>query len=201
MKYYAIRQIEGVVYKEILTSWEECKPVVTGKMCEYKSFAKESDAIAYLESYVEEPKEEEILNNKDNYIYYVDGSYKGDMIGWGFVLIKDNTKLTQMCGGLEPNEDTSRNITGELEATKMAVRHALANDFKNITIIYDYQGIGSYVNGSWKPKTNESKAYLNWMNKTIEENSLNVSFVKVKGHSDNKWNDEVDTMAKKGCTL
>lgn len=199
MKYYAIRQIEGVVFKEILTSWDECKQVVSGKRCEYKSFSKEQDAIAYLESYIEEPKEDEILSNKDKYIYYVDGSYIKERIGWGFVLIRNDNIITKMCGGLEPNENTSRNITGELESTKMAVRHAIANEIKDIVIVYDYQGIGSYVNGSWTPKTQESKDYLEWMNNIKDK--VNIVFFKVKGHSSNKWNDEVDLVAKLGTSL
>ena len=35
-KYYAIRQINGEVVNEILTSWDECKAKVHGVRAEYK---------------------------------------------------------------------------------------------------------------------------------------------------------------------
>ena len=104
-----------------------------------------------------------------------------------------------MCGGIEPNENTSRNITGELEASKMAVRYAIANRMKKIYIVNDYQGISSYVTGSWKPKTQESKDYTEFMNKA--KNKVDINFIKVKGHSNNKFNDMVDALAILGTTL
>lgn len=104
-----------------------------------------------------------------------------------------------MCGGINPTNETSRNITGELEASKMAVRYAITNGFKKIFIVNDYQGISSYVTGSWKPKTKESIEYTEFMNKAKEK--VEIEFIKVKGHSNNKFNDMVDELAKLGTTL
>ena len=104
-----------------------------------------------------------------------------------------------MSGGINPSENTSRNITGELEASKMAVRYAITNGLKKIYIVNDYQGISSYVTSSWKPKTEESKEYTEWMNKQKEK--VEINFIKVKGHTNNKFNDIVDELAKLGTTL
>lgn len=185
--------------KKIVTTWDECKALVYKQRVEYKSFTDKEEALAYLGSYVEEESENDVIANPDNIIYYVDGSYKDDMIGWGVVLIKDKKVITKMCGGITPTEFTSRNITGELESAKMAVRHAIANGFKEIYIVNDYQGISSYVTGAWEADKQESKDYLAWMNKALER--VKVNFIKVAGHSNNEFNDMVDELAKEGVTL
>ncbi|MBN1074711.1 hypothetical protein DVV91_10190 [Clostridium botulinum] len=201
MKYYAIRQINGETINKILTNWNECKKLVTGNRAEYKSFKAEQEAKDYLGNYIEEESEEDTLNNKENYVYYVDGSYMNDTIGWGFILVKHNEEITRTCGEIKPTKDTSRNISGELESAKMAVRHAISNGLKEIYIINDYQGISSYISGAWAGKTQESKEYTKWMLDKIERFGLNIKFIKVKGHTSNKWNDEVDSVAKLGTQL
>lgn len=198
-KYYAIRQINGETVNEILTSWDECKAKVNGVRAEYKSFKTEQEANDYLCAYVEEEKEEDVLANPNNHIYYVDGSYLNDVIGWGFVYVKDRTPITKMCGGILPTKGTSRNITGELESAKMAIRHAISNGLKEIYIVNDYQGISSYVTGAWQPDKQESKDYTNWVNSVKDK--ISIKFVKVKGHTNNIFNDMVDEIAKLGTTL
>ena len=198
-KYYAIRQINGETVNEILTSWDECKAKVNGVRAEYKSFKTVQEANDYLGAYVEEEKEEDVLANPNNHIYYVDGSYLNDVIGWGFVYVKDRTPITKMCGGISPTNGTSRNITGELESAKMAIRHAISNGLKEIYIVNDYQGISSYVTGAWQPDKQESKDYTNWVNSVKDK--ISIKFVKVKGHTNNIFNDMVDEIAKLGTTL
>ena len=98
-----------------------------------------------------------------------------------------------------PTNGTSRNITGELESAKMAIRHAISNGLKEIYIVNDYQGISSYVTGSWQPDKQESKDYTNWVNSVKDK--ISIKFVKVKGHTNNIFNDMVDEIAKLGTTL
>lgn len=198
-KFYAIRQINGETINEIYTKWDECKAKVNGNRAEYKSFKTEAEAIEYLGSYVEEEKESDVLSNPNNHIYYVDGSYLNDTIGWGFVYVKNNEVITKMCGGIVPYEGSSRNITGELESAKMAIRHAISNGLKEIYIVHDYQGISSYITGAWKPDKEESKQYTEWVNSCKDR--IEIKFVKTKGHTGNKYNDVVDEMAKLGTFL
>lgn len=198
MKHYAIRTIDEKPINLILSNWDECKKLVQGHNSQYKSFKTEEEAQKYINNYKQEEKEEDVLNS-DSYIYYVDGSYMNDKIGWGFVLIKNNKEITRMSGGIEHNENTSRNITGELQATIMATRHAITNGYKKVNICNDYQGISSFVTGAWKPKTIEAKRYKEVMDELTKY--VEVEFIKVKGHTDNKWNDEVDEVAKLGTKL
>lgn len=200
MKYYAIRTIDSKSVNKILTNWDECKKIVQGHNSQYKSFKTEEEAQKYINNYKQEEKEEYVLNS-DSYIYYVDGSYMNDKIGWGFILTKNNKEITRMCGSIKENEDTSRNITGELNASLMAVRHAISNGYKTITIVNDYQGVSSFVTEAWKPKTKEAKKYTSIMNLLKNNNEIEVKFIKVKGHTGNKWNEKVDEVAKLGTTL
>lgn len=198
-KFYAIRQINGEVVNEILTSWNECKEKVSGVRAEYKSFKTEQEAKDYLGAYVEEEKEDDVLSDSNKHIYYVDGSYMNNNIGWGFIYVKDRKPVTKMCGSILSTNETSRNITGELESAKMAIRHAISNGLNEIYIVNDYQGISSYVTGAWKPDKKESKDYTNWVNSVKDKIKLN--FIKTKGHTGNLFNDMVDELAKLGTKL
>ena len=81
----------------------------------------------------------------------------------------------------------------------MAVNHALINGFKKIYIVNDYAGISCYPTGAWKPKTEESKRYKSLMDNYMK--LIDINFIKVKGHSNNKFNDIVDELAKKGTII
>lgn len=200
-KFYAIRTIDGETVNEILTDWTTCEKRVKGHNAQYKSFTTEEEAKEYLGNYEEEEKEEEVVN-RGEYIYYVDGSYKDDMIGWGFILTKDDTEITRIAGSIKPIlGKTTRNITGELEATKMAIRHAITNNIKKFFIGHDYAGISCYITGTWEADKQESKEYTSWMKKQIEKNELDIGFIKIKGHTGHNWNDEVDELAKLGTKL
>lgn len=89
MKYYAIRNLDGRNTSMLFTNWDDCKNVVSGHHAEYKSFKNEQDAYDYLGNYRPEEKEEDVLNS-DNHIFYVDGSYLNDKIGWGFIYVLHN---------------------------------------------------------------------------------------------------------------
>lgn len=195
MKYYAIRQINGKRVCRILTSWDECKRLVNGVRSEYKSFTNRGDAVVYLAGYIEEEDEREVLANKENNIYYVDGSYKNETIGWAYVLVNANNQVTSEYGSIAPTAYTNRNITGELHATMHAVLDAIRRGLEDIYIIHDYQGISSHITGAWKATPGESQQYTDWMKDKID-NNLNIKFIKVKGHTGNKWNEVVDYLAQ-----
>ena len=198
-KYYAIKSIDGELVNKIYTSWDECKEKVSGHNSIYKSFKTQEQAEEYLGNAQEEIKEHEI--NDNNVIYYVDGSYMNDVIGWGWVKVKNGKQIGSDCGGIKPTQETSRNITGELQATMFAVKNAVLTGVKDIYIGHDYQGISCYVRKEWKPKSKESVAYTKWMLDAIKTYNLNIQFFKIKGHTGNEWNEVVDKVAKLGTEV
>lgn len=133
-----------------------------------------------------------------NIIAYVDGSFDKEkkLCGSGIVFlnnINDNKPITTINF---PSEDKYNmwNIQGECEACIRAIEIAVLENYDEIHIYHDYQGISSWVKREWKAKNEYTKGYV----RRFEELSkkINVKFVKVKGHSKDKWNDEADRLAK-----
>ena len=198
MKYYAIRKIDSKNVNLLLDNWEECKAKIYKHNCEYKSFKSKEEAQKYLDENSEEVTEEQALNS-DKVVYYVDGSYIENKIRWSYVAVVNREVKTHNSGNIKETKDTSRNISGELFATLGAVVNAIMMNKKEMYIVHDYQGISSFVTGAWSPKTVEAKKYTTTMKELIKEYDLNIHFVKVKGHSDNEFNDLADKLAKEGA--
>ena len=70
---------------------------------------------------------------------------------------------------------------------------------KKIVIYHDYQGISSWANDEWKANNDLTKSYKDFI-KNARKN-LEIGFVKVKGHSNDKYNDWADRLAKKGAQV
>ena len=199
MKYYAIRKIDSKNVNLLLDNWKECATKVYKHNCEYKSFKSKEEAQKYLNENSEEVTEEQALNS-DKIVYYVDGSYINNKIGWSYVAVVNREVKAHNNGNIKETKNTSRNISGELFATLSAVENAIMMNKKEMYIVHDYQGISSFVTGAWNPKTVEAKKYTETMKGLIKEYDLNIHFVKVKGHSDNEFNDLADNLAKEGAT-
>lgn len=198
MKYYAIRKIDSKNVNLLLSDWDKCKDKVHGHNCEYKSFKNKEEALKYLDENSEEITEEQALSS-DEVVYYVDGSYIDNKIGWSYVAVKDKKIKAYNSGNIKKTKDTSRNISGELFATLGAVVNAIMMDKKEMYIVHDYQGISSFVTGAWTPKTVEAKKYTETMKGLIKEYDLNIHFVKVKGHGNSEFNNLADKLAKEGA--
>ena len=197
-KWYGIRTIDGDRVNIYTENWQDCEAKIKGHNCEYKSFKSKEQAIKYLNENSEETTEEQALNS-DKVVYYVDGSYIENKIGWSYVAVVNREVKAYNHGNIKETKDTSRNISGELFATLGAVVNAIMMDKKEMYIVHDYQGISSFVTGAWSPKTVEAKKYTKTMKGLIKEYDLNIHFVKVKGHSNNEFNDLADKLAKEGA--
>lgn len=62
-------------------------------------------------------------------------------------------------------------------------------------IYYDYEGIEKWRTGDWKAKQEGPKAYKDFYDSV--KNIIKMRFVKVAGHSRNKYNDIADQLSKK----
>lgn len=131
-------------------------------------------------------------------IAYVDGSFDKDkkLCGSGVVFlnsINDNKPITTINF---PSEDKYNmwNIQGECEACIRAIEIAILENYDEIHIYYDYQGISSWAERTWKAKNEYTQEYVRRFDELSKK--IKVKFVKVKGHSKDKWNDEADRLAK-----
>ena len=205
----------------IFLNWEDCQNYIRGKSnIKYKSFLDINVAKSWIDKSisnldldnikadVEKHKTKNIVRNKNDYLIYVDGSYKEISIyaGWAYVVLQNESIICQD-SGVSNKPAISRNIDGELLATIKAVKwidHYSFNQKRKINIIihYDYFGIEKWVTGEWKAKSEISNKYKSSMAALMmkikqEKPLVNIDFLKVKAHSNNKYNDLVDKLAQK----
>lgn len=134
-------------------------------------------------------------------IAFVDGSYNAGTkcCGWGVVLFDPNNPAFQRiedCGQTEVGAE-HRNVSGEVFGAMKAVRHAKVHGFKAVVIYHDYQGISSWANGEWKTNISLTREYARFIKEARAD--IDISFVKVAGHTGVELNERADILAKTGC--
>lgn len=92
-----------------------------------------------------------------------------------------------------------RNVSGEILGSLRAMKYAKENNYNEITIYYDYEGIEKWANGLWKANKEGTIKYQQ-MVKEYRKN-LKINFVKVLAHSGNYYNDRADMLAKKAVGI
>lgn len=123
---------------------------------------------------------------------YTDGSFNGKNASWAFIIIEDNKIITQQKGILTGDINSMWQIGGEITAAEKAVEWARQNNVK-VNIHYDYTGIENWATRKWKAKNTHTQYFRDFM----DANSQCInSYVKVKAHSDNLFNNFVDELAK-----
>lgn len=147
-----------------------------------------------------EGAKDEVKSNKLNKIIiaYVDGSFDKDrkLCGSGAVFlnnIDDEEPITTINFSSE-DKYNMWNIQGECEACIKAIEVAIDKGCNEIHIYHDYQGISSWAKREWKAKNEYTKEYVRRFDELSKK--IKIEFVKVKGHSKDKWNDEADRLAK-----
>ncbi|TYB84119.1 MAG: reverse transcriptase-like protein [Kosmotoga sp.] len=131
-------------------------------------------------------------NHKGTHLY-VDGSFIDNMAGYGYVIVLDNNVINTGSGIIK--EDISlRNITGEIMGIITGIENCLENDFKSITIHYDYEGLKKWVTGKWKTNKKLTQLYREKM--TAYSRKIIISWHKVAAHSGITYNELADRLAK-----
>lgn len=193
MKYYAVRKGRN---PGIYTSWDSCLKEVKGYSgAIYKSFKTKEEAEIYMAG-----EEKQIEIGANSVIAYVDGSYnqKLKVYGLGVVYITDDKEL-ELIKSYDDAYHIHRNVAGEVKASELAIEKAIEDKKDQIIIYHDYQGIASWANGDWKTNNNLTKAYKRFIDQARKK--IKIDFVKVKGHSNDKYNDKADQLAKKAAGI
>lgn len=189
-KFYAVRNGKNI---GIYNTWEECKEQVNGfSNAEYKSFKTLKEAIDYM-GYKKINK----FDIENSIEAYVDGSYEHCLraYGSGVVILKDGiVKKKYSIKGNNKKLINMRNVSGEIEASKIAMNYCIENNIKNLILYFDYEGIEKWCIGAWKTNKEGTKEYKKFYDSIKDK--LNVKFIKVKAHSGNKYNEEADRLAK-----
>lgn len=196
---------------KIFTSWDECKKEVIGfKGAIYKSFKTREEAEQFIllnlnsSSGVKKDvslKEESFIAD-EGLTAYVDGSFSLEKknYSYGMVCIENGEVVFTDNGvGTDKNAISLRNVSGEVNGAMKAVEYAIENNFNQITIVFDYQGIESWALGTWKRNNDITKNYNEFMQEKMKE--IKINFKKVKGHSGDKFNDMADKLAKEALGI
>ena len=220
-KFYAVKQ--GRKTGMFLT-WDDCKKQVMGYPgAIYKSFGTREEAEAYLgvtgaqtgqkngtvdatERTAGITRSVSSGNNKsentENAVeIYVDGSYHAATkeFSYGMVVLVDGKEEKFSQKMTDPELAQMRNVAGEIKGSEAAMQYALDHKIPSIIIYHDYQGIASWCNGDWKANKPETIAYRDFYRDASQK--IKIQFRKVKGHSNDKYNDMVDQLAKEALGI
>lgn len=216
-KVYAVKKgkTTGLFY-----SWNECKDATNGYPgAEFKGFGTEAEARAYLEGKeisIEEIFAEEIPTedqakeelqfhmeklDENQVIAYVDGSFDKTIgkYSFGCILLVPGGRIIKESGnGNEPESLAIRNVAGEMLGAMYASQWALVNGYEFIELRYDYEGIEKWATGAWKANNVLTQKYAAFMQR--KRSQIHISFQKVKAHSGDYYNEQVDKLAKAALT-
>lgn len=202
-KYYGVKvgKTPGVYL-----TWEACKSQVEGVSgALYKSFSTLAEAEEYTGMHgVAEAKEAELPEWETvepelppgGAAAYVDGSYNtatGEY-SCGVVFLYGGEEIHIAQKGTSEELAAMRNVAGEILGAELAMRKAVEMGISSLDIYHDYQGIASWCLGEWKTNKEGTRAYKEYFDSIRQD--LKIRFVKVKGHSGDKYNDLADKLAK-----
>jgi len=200
-KVYAVRKGRTT---GLFMSWDDCKAQVDGFAgAEYKSFADPAEAMVYLGLTGEAGNVAEKL--PEGVRAYVDGSYESasGRFSCGVVIVETDTsgssETTELNAAFDdPEAAQQRNVAGEIMGSKLAIDHCMANGIKKVEIYHDYEGIGAWADRKWKANNPLTQGYRDYVAEARK--SMDISFVKVKAHAGNKYNELADKLAKKALS-
>lgn len=200
-KYYAVRRGHT---PGIYETWDDCKRQVDGyKGAVYKSFLTKAEALSFLRGHDSTKLDIAEKLTPQCPIAFTDGSYEHALrrYGYGVLILEDTGEgepvETGFCGcGSNPAYLESRNIAGEALGILKAMEWAAGHGYSQLRICYDYAGLEKWATGAWKTNKPVSIDYVREYRKYAGK--VGVVFEKVKGHSNNYYNDRADALAKEG---
>ena len=213
VKFYAVKvgKIPG-----IYNTWDDCKVQVEGfPGATYKSFKTAAEAADYMgwNNKNNDVEKVEMLKNErvDEAVgegnkpvdgtAYVDGSYNATTgeYSYGVVMFHDGKELHFSEKFDDAELATMRNVAGEIKGAEAAMTYAYENGLKELYIYHDYEGIAKWPLRQWQANKEGTIAYREFYDRIV--NKVKVHFVKVKGHSGDKYNDEADRLAKEALGI
>ncbi len=199
-KYYAVRI--GRDGAGVYDTWEECRAQVHGVAgAVYKSFPAREEAEAFVSGGEAAGSDNNGRGGGEWAKAYVDGSFDkstGDF-SCGAVLFLDGEEVTFSRRFTDPELSSMHNVAGEIMGALTVIRYCLEHHIKALEIHHDYEGVGRWADGSWKANKPGTKSYAAECRAAMEH--MKLRFVKVKGHSGDKYNDMADSLAREALGL
>lgn len=197
-KFYAVKR---GLKTGVFCTWEECSASVKGYSgAVYKSFKTRQGALAYLNGNVD-GKENESAEDNNGVKIYVDGSYHAvtGEFSYGMVVLNGDKEEKYSQKFQDEELASMRNVAGEIKGAEAAMQYALDHGLTEIAIYHDYEGIARWPLGEWKTNKEGTRAYKNFYEQACRQ--VKIRFVKVTGHSNDKYNDMADELAKEALGI
>lgn len=198
-KFYAVQN--GRDGDGVYDNWDACKAQVHGvKGVVYKGFPTRQEAEAFLQRAGASTTEGEVSESPeraDRAVAYVDGSFSKDTgeFACGAVLFWQGERVLFSKKYNDPALAEMHNVAGEILGAVAVIRYCLDKGIPALEIHHDYEGVGKWALGLWKANKPGTQAYAALCKQAMGR--LDLTFVKVKGHSGNQWNDLADQLARR----
>ena len=131
---------------------------------------------------------------------YTDGACSGNPGAGGFCAILIYKGIEKIISGFEENTTNNRmellSVIKGLEAIKEKCNLNIYSDSQYVVDAFNKDWITSWVNNAWRNANNKEVKNIDLWKRLIElVDKHNVNFIKVKGHSDNEYNNRCDKIA------
>ena len=132
---------------------------------------------------------------------YTDGACSGNPGpgGWGAILMYQGNKK-EISGGKKNTTNNEMELTAVIEALKMLkfpCKVDLYSDSAYVVNAFLQNWIGNWIKNNWKTSSKEPvKNQELWKELYELTKTHQVKFIKVKGHSDNEFNNRCDELAR-----
>ena len=132
---------------------------------------------------------------------YTDGACSGNPGpgGWGAILMYQENKK-EISGGKKNTTNNEMELTAVIEALKLLkfpCQVDLYSDSAYVVNAFLQNWIGNWVKNNWKTSSKEPvKNQELWKQLYDLTKTHQVKFIKVKGHSDNEFNNRCDELAR-----
>lgn len=190
--FYAVRKgIKTGIFLSLEEALEQVQGVSGG---EFKKFTDEKEAEQYLIQSIFG------LPINDNSIHFwTDGSYfsKTNKTGYGIVIVKNDTILEKICASCPSTSSTS--TTGELYAVLRVFEISKLRGYSDIVVHHDLNTISTLANGQAKARKEITIQYAQRYSEYSK--TINCTFIKTEGHSDDKYNIMAHDLAREGASF
>ncbi len=202
MKFYAVRKGRQ---PGVYTTWPACEEQVKGfPGAVYKAFPTKAQALAFVGESLPDatvPPTAETFSATDAIHVWVDGSCVPNRngrlnFGWAYVILDGGRELHRASGHDVPAEARRhRNVAGEIQAVLQALEWCRAHGIAAAAIHFDYQGLASWVEGTWKTRTAFTQSYA----ERVRALGMTLTWHKVQAHSGEPHNELVDQLAREAA--